>query len=150
MAAHDFADTCFGTPIWAFCRSFFQGNSLFMQILLGPRVTPVNKVHINQLSWLQFWSVGRRPRDFCGVENAPCFALPQIDETNVVWEIQRRMHTCQQWIHVPSGGRPDGASKGLSVNDSSIILRLSSMRYHHAVPSTSWEIMMARRVRMSF
>ena len=95
---------------------------------------------------------------FVGWSRHHACALSKTDQNPVVEEIRRRLPNCPDWIQVPNNGvGSGGVGKAQPVKASSIILKLSLLRYHHAVPlkspatkSSSCEIMMARRVRMSF
>ena len=86
------------------------------------------------------------------------YSLSESVESPMVRENHRRLPSCPELIQVlHSGVGPGGVGKILSIEASSIVLRLSLFGYRHAVPlnssaikSTCWEIMIARMVRMSF
>ena len=44
---------------------------MLMHFLLGPRVAPINKVQMKP-GFVMAALIGRGPRDFRGMENAPC------------------------------------------------------------------------------
>ena len=72
VVAHDFASTSFGISRKRIPR-VVQGKALFIHILLGPSVAPVerspNEATLREAS---FCSFGLKPSAFHGMEKAPC------------------------------------------------------------------------------
>ena len=138
MVAHDFTDTSFGIPASAFRGSFFQGHAWLKRILPGPRVAPINKIQMKPRFVMAAWII--RSQAQCFSWDGECTMLIQLPKTLRAWWFEKSADVCpivRNGSRSPQWWGPGGVGKILSINASSIVLRLSLPRYRRAVPLKS-------------
>ena len=158
MVAHNLTDISFflstksGTR-----RSSLEANVPVVESLIGPFVVPINKMQMKPRLMMAALIIRSQAKSF--PRDGECTMLTYFPETLRAGWFEKSTDVCPV-VRDGSGSPQRGGARWRrqgTIRKGFINSRLSRLRQRHAVPlkspatkSTSWEIIMARRVRMSF